>query len=136
MTSSTGRARSVKRGTKARSGSGRQRKLLTVVPHAGGKPTYEFKTSRKFTVEDKVSKYGLTVAQYHQMMVDQDDKCYICGKKPYGKTLAIDHDHKTGRVRGLLCRSCNLAVGKFFEKPGRHQIIMDYLDSEHDYRNT
>lgn len=56
-------------------------------------------------------KYGMTVGHYELMLKSQDNKCAICGKeltKP-----CIDHNHKTGKVRGILCRSCNTGLGLF-----------------------
>jgi len=57
--------------------------------------------------------YGIDVEQYEQMVVNQDGKCAICGRIPEVKStkrhrgLHIDHNHKTGSVRGLLCARCN-----------------------------
>ena len=65
-------------------------------------------------------KYNLTEEQYHEMMDRQDGKCAICKKTPsykrHKKTtirLHIDHCHKTGKVRGLLCTKCNSGLGMF-----------------------
>lgn len=61
--------------------------------------------------------YGLTLDQYDKMFVVQNGVCAICGKSGIIKNqwdtmrLAVDHDHQTGRVRGLLCNRCNLGVG-------------------------
>lgn len=58
-------------------------------------------------------RYKLTVAEYEAMLVAQGGTCAICDKPPRGraKSLSVDHDHKTGRVRGLLCLTCNSAIG-------------------------
>lgn len=50
-----------------------------------------------------------------KMRIQQRDCCAICGGRDpvSGKALAIDHDHSTGRVRGLLCIRCNTALGSF-----------------------
>ena len=50
------------------------------------------------------------------------------------KTLCIDHDHKTGKIRGLLCQNCNVSIGKFKEDINIMQKAIDYLKKwrEHD----
>jgi hypothetical protein len=50
-------------------------------------------------------RYALSTDEYNQLMAAQDSKCAICGKE--SKKLDIDHDHETGKVRGLLCGPCN-----------------------------
>jgi hypothetical protein len=57
----------------------------------------------------RVQKYGLTVQQFWAMERMQGNVCALCCKPPKagGRPLEIDHDHKTGRVRGLLCWFCN-----------------------------
>jgi hypothetical protein len=60
------------------------------------------------------STYGITYDDYRQILEWQGGRCFICRKKPATKRLAVDHDHVTGQVRGLLCadgdRGCNHAV--------------------------
>jgi hypothetical protein len=53
---------------------------------------------------------GVTVEQYDAMLAAQGGGCAICGTKPKTRRLDVDHDHKTGRVRGLLCHRCNRAL--------------------------
>lgn len=55
-------------------------------------------------------KYGITPEDVDAMLKEQGFKCKLC-KKPLRSTPFVDHDHKTGRVRGLLCRACNISVG-------------------------
>ncbi len=54
-------------------------------------------------------RYGLTQAEYQALRKKQGGKCSICGKKQW--KLRVDHDHKTGKVRGLLCEHCNKMLG-------------------------
>lgn len=59
-------------------------------------------------------KYGITLDRYNEMYTNQNGCCAICGKHQdsFSKTLAVDHCHDTGKVRGLLCSNCNTAIGK------------------------
>jgi hypothetical protein len=54
-------------------------------------------------------RYGLTLAQYHERYTQQEGNCAIC-KKPFS-TLLVDHNHTSGKVRGLLCKRCNFFLG-------------------------
>lgn len=67
--------------------------------------------NKKNYFRQRLYRYGLLPEEYDQMLYNQDSKCAICGKPPKGKyPLAIDHHHKTGKVRGLLCFGCNRAI--------------------------
>jgi len=64
--------------------------------------------------------YGITVQEYEQRLEEQDGRCAICLQlPPGGEHLCVDHDHDTNKVRGLLCRFCNLGIGMFNEDAGR-----------------
>jgi len=57
--------------------------------------------------------YGITVEDYETMLVNQNGVCKICNKTcKSGKSLAVDHCHETGKVRGLLCAKCNTNLGR------------------------
>lgn len=59
-------------------------------------------------------KYNLTVEEYDQLLADQDGKCAICyttNPGGSGSRFAVDHNHQTGAVRGLLCSNCNRGIG-------------------------
>ena len=56
-------------------------------------------------------KYGITPDDYNKMLIEQNHVCIICGNSEKDKRLAIDHNHKTGRVRALLCQNCNMSLG-------------------------
>lgn len=62
------------------------------------------------------SRYGMSTEDYSRLFVEQDGCCAICGRHQFEfeRALAVDHDHKTGRVRGLLCHSCNMGLGAFY----------------------
>lgn len=61
---------------------------------------------------NKIGKYGLSNYQYKKMKKQQENRCKICLKNRF---LVIDHNHTTGKVRGLLCYKCNLGLGLFNE---------------------
>lgn len=62
----------------------------------------------------QLSIYGLTEEEYDLMLAAQDGGCAMCGKAcRTGRQLAVDHDHLSGRVRGLLCVACNQALGVY-----------------------
>ena len=76
-----------------------------------------------------VKKYGITEDQYQQILQLQNGVCAICLRHQRYKRLSIDHDHKTKRVRGLLCNWCNRALGKFVDSPIRLRRAAEYLET-------
>ena len=62
-------------------------------------------------IHARKSIYGITEEQYQALIVLQNNCCAICMSSANGKTLHIDHDHATGKVRSLLCNSCNHLLG-------------------------
>jgi len=70
-------------------------------------------------------KYGITLAQYDALMTKQNGCCAICRDKH--PKLCIDHCHKTGVVRGLLCQNCNSAIGFLREDMGVWREVCNYL---------
>lgn len=65
----------------------------------------------------RIRSYGISVADYDEMLESQGGGCYICGIGPVGRALDIDHDHRTGKVRGLLCSNHNRALGLLGDDP-------------------
>ena len=73
-------------------------------------------------------KYGMTVLQFELMWESQLGKCSCCGDPlRTGKQSAVDHCHKTGAVRGLLCSRCNLGLGCFLDSASRLSRAAAYL---------
>jgi DNA repair exonuclease SbcCD ATPase subunit len=75
--------------------------------------------------------YGLTYDSYIQMLAEQNGKCKICGRSDSGhvnsKWLAVDHDHATGKIRGLLCQPCNRGIGLLRDCPDTLAAAIIYL---------
>ncbi len=72
--------------------------------------------------------YGLLPGQYEELYAFQGGLCYIC-RRANGKTrrLSVDHDHKTDKVRGLVCRPCNDVLGHFRDDPETFERGAEYL---------
>lgn len=79
----------------------------------------------------QLEKYGLTSEQLNELENKQDHKCAICKKtnmkEGVRKRLCVDHDHQTGRVRGLLCDSCNRGIGLLKDDPDLLEVALQYL---------
>ena len=73
--------------------------------------------------------YGITLDEYNVMFAEQEGCCAICGTHQCstGKALAVDHDHLTKQVRGLLCANCNTALGKLNDNIDTILRAADYL---------
>ena len=75
--------------------------------------------------------YGLTIEQYEEMVQSQGGNCAVCLKPP-NDILYVDHDHATGRVRKLLCQSCNFALGLLEEDVERISRLIDYITAHRE----
>lgn len=73
-------------------------------------------------------KYGITEQEYDVMLTAQKGVCCVCSTPPTTKPLHVDHDHNTGRVRGLLCTNCNTGLGQFKDNPELLYKAADYLE--------
>jgi hypothetical protein len=84
---------------------------------------------RSFT--DKLKRnFNLTIEDYNKMVLDQNGVCKICGQPETSKVvtrLSVDHCHSTGKVRGLLCKSCNSALGQAKDNIDLLHKMIDYL---------
>lgn len=91
-----------------------------------------YHAARKFTL----SKYGLSQEDYDRMLHEQGGVCKICQKpetwavKGRVVNLCVDHCHDTGKVRGLLCRSCNVCLGKMDHDTYLLSRCIRYLEEE------
>lgn len=81
-------------------------------------PEYRLRTRIKCT-------YGITLEQRNEIIGRQGGMCAICKKS---EAVNIDHCHKTGRVRGVLCSRCNAAIGMLLDDPGIALSASEYLE--------
>lgn len=73
--------------------------------------------------------YGIDVAEFDRVAATQGGRCLTCHIVP-DEVLHVDHCHKTGRVRGLLCNNCNRALGMVKDDPAIARALADYLESQ------
>lgn len=76
--------------------------------------------------------YGITLAEYNQMLANQKECCPICERhvSALKRRLHVDHDHKTGVVRGLICEDCNVALGRFRDEKRSLLNAIRYLEKD------
>lgn len=77
------------------------------------------------------NKWKLTIDDFESMMNKQDRKCAICGKREdeMKRGFHIDHNHATGKIRGLLCLNCNTGLGMFKDNPKLISKAKEYLEA-------
>lgn len=71
--------------------------------------------------------FGIDQKDYEILLAQQNNQCAICKKPKNIKNFDIDHCHKTKKIRGLLCRSCNMGLGYFKDSPDLLKIAAHYL---------
>jgi hypothetical protein len=83
------------------------------------------------THESKLKQnYGITINEYTQMLIKQSNCCAICGSSQgeFKRNFAVDHNHKNGEIRELLCANCNTMLGNAKDNPKILQKAIDYLN--------
>lgn len=85
----------------------------------------------------KLKRFGISLSEYNNLIIKQDNKCAICKKgflsnNTLGKALAIDHCHISNKVRGLLCTNCNMGLGHFKDNQEFLQEACLYLKNYSD----
>jgi len=95
-----------------------------------------YATSEKRRMDIKATnlrnKFGISIDKYNEMFSKQNGCCAICSthQQDISKRLAVDHNHETQEVRGLLCMKCNLAVGYLNDSVESAQNLIKYLNPE------
>jgi len=90
---------------------------------------YYRRNKERFRDYDMRIRYGITLEQYNELAVIQNNKCAICGihQKELSKALHIDHNHNSGKIRGLLCDKCNRLLGYAIENIDTLNAAIEYL---------
>ena len=92
---------------------------------------YNYKTDKNHKLNKA---YGITLDQYNELLSKQNNKCSICQIDNNGKyrnkqrAFAVDHCHTTGKIRGLLCSDCNIALGLLKDNTNYLQTAIKYLN--------
>lgn len=108
----------------------------------GYQAAYREKNREQLSAKERERTFGLTLAEYSAMVAAQDNKCAICDcgetqtRNGKVKALAVDHNHETGEIRGLLCADCNQAIGKMKENRGILLAAIKYLDKHSKQENV
>lgn len=96
-------------------------------------PARHSKTPDEVRSYNLETSYRITLEEYEQRFLAQKGRCRICDSpERSGRLLAVDHDHVTGLVRGLLCSACNRGLGFFRDRPDVLRVAADYLDTSGD----
>lgn len=74
------------------------------------------------------SRYGLSTAELEAILERQNHRCALCEERLADRKPHIDHDHDTGRVRGVLCSECNTGLGKLKDSPALLRRAIAYLE--------
>ena len=94
---------------------------------------YHQRNKEKNWARSLARNFGITAEEYYKMLEEQNGVCAICRKPESAKhnekirKLAVDHDHKTGEIRGLLCSNCNTGLGGFKSSLALLHSAEDYL---------
>lgn len=91
------------------------------------KHRYKFKT----TADHRLIKYGVSQEAFDAMLEEQQQCCPLCSCV-LDQSASVDHCHSTGKVRGILCKQCNLGLGLFYDKIETFERILVYLKRNND----
>lgn len=73
-------------------------------------------------------RYGISIEEYDKLFLAQGGVCALCSEPPTVRYLSVDHCHRTGTVRGLLCKKCNTALGLFRENIKTLRAAAEYVE--------
>jgi hypothetical protein len=79
-------------------------------------------------------RFGVTIEEYEKLLESVGGKCEICGaiNSDNGHRLGIDHDHETGKIRGILCKACNVGIARLQDDPYIMQKAIEYTLRSYD----
>jgi len=98
----------------------------------GRKPKHWSERKVHDGIRHRLYRFGITTEQYYQILADQDNRCTICdvvfadGGRLHNSPV-VDHDHETGRFRGIICHRCNVVL-KYYHTVQYFRRVIDYLE--------
>ena len=118
----------------------RNYRLINKERRAANAKNYNLIHRKKIAAYSRQRKYGVSPEKYDKLFMQQSGVCAIChqpevtegirrGVTRVAKSMAVDHDHESGNVRGLLCRLCNTSLGGFRDNIGILESAIRYLQN-------
>lgn len=108
-----------------------QRKWTQENPEKRRASYIKYYEKEKLNIREKqlLKQFGIDFVQYNLLLELQNGICAICGGGPdaKGKSFAVDHCHESGKIRGLLCRGCNVGIGNLKDNVDILQKAIAYL---------
>jgi DNA-binding transcriptional MerR regulator len=90
---------------------------------------YRANNKERLASQHRARKYGMSEDEFHSLLSLQQGRCAICGTINFGgRGYQVDHNHQTGKVRGILCFRCNTAIGFIDESMETVGKIIAYLE--------
>lgn len=101
------------------------------------KNSKKWREANKHKIKNKYLKYqyGITTEQYDQILDDQNCCCKLCGSSPI-KYPVVEHCHKTGRIRGIVCQKCNMAIAAVENNQHLLNKILEYIETDETTKNS
>lgn len=95
----------------------------------------QYRAKDEWTLKKRCARHGITEQEFWTIYEEQDGCCAVCDKEIEAEGSAIDHNHTTGDVRGILCKNCNRALGLFGDSPSTLLQAAAYLMAKGFYGN-
>lgn len=93
----------------------------------------EYRAKDKWTLKKRCKRHGISETEFWSIYEEQDGTCPVCDKAVEAEDSAIDHNHNTGKVRGILCKPCNRGIGLLGDNPKTMIRAAAYLQDKGYY---
>jgi hypothetical protein len=93
----------------------------------------EYRAKDKWTLKKRCARHNISVGEFWALFDNQDGSCAVCDTALVAEDSAIDHNHSTGEVRGILCKPCNRGLGLLKDNPENLFRAYEYLRDKGHY---